>query len=75
MARCYFDITIGNGLECDSEGQELQSLDHVRHEAGRNLSDIAKNEIPVSRNLSIKVDVRNSEGIKVHTGELSFSSD
>lgn len=75
MARYYFDVTNGNGLERDSEGQELQSLDHVRHEAGRILSDIAKDEIPVSRNVSIKVAVRNSEGTKVHTGELSFPSD
>lgn len=75
MARYYFDVTNGNGLERDDDGQELQSLDQVRREAGRILSDIAKDEIPVSRNVSIKVAVRNVDGVKVHTGELSFFSD
>lgn len=75
MARYYFDVTNGNGLERDDDGQELQSLDQVRREAGRILSDIAKDEIPVSRNVSVKVAVRNVDGVKVHTGELSFSSD
>ena len=44
-------------------------------EARRILSDIAKDEILVSRNVSVKVAVRNVDGVKVHTGELSFSSD
>lgn len=74
MARYYFDVTNGNGLERDEDGQELQSLDQVRREAGRILSDIAKDEIPVSRSVRIKVAVRNIEGENVHAGELSFSS-
>jgi hypothetical protein len=39
------------------------------------LSDIAKDEIPVSRIVYIKVAVRNADGENVHTGEVSFSSD
>ncbi len=74
MARYYFDVTNGDGLERDDEGQELRSLDDVQREAGKILSDIAKDEIPVSRSVSIKVVVRTGDGATVHAGELSFSS-
>ncbi len=74
MARYFFDVTNGHGFEQDKTGQELQSIELVRRETGRILTDIANDEIPRMEKVRVRVDVRDSDGAKVHFGELNLRS-
>lgn len=72
MARYFFDLINGHGLERDDEGIELSSSDKVREHVARILTDIAREEMPDANKASIRVNVRDDTDFGVYFGELVF---
>ena len=75
MARYHFDIHNGDGPTSDAVGMELSSRAEVLAEAGKILSDIARDEIPGHDRISIVLKVRDERGVPIFISSLSFMAE
>ena len=66
MTRYYFDLLDNHGTTVDEEGMELGSLQRVREEARRSLSEFARDEVASSENEApqeLAIAVRDDRGL------------
>ncbi|TCM56217.1 hypothetical protein C8J36_103592 [Rhizobium sp. PP-F2F-G48] len=75
MSRYFFDLHNGDGPVLDDEGQELATRESVAMEVGRILGDIARDEMPETRNGTIALTVRDDTGRTITVARLTFSNE
>ncbi|AWN49511.1 hypothetical protein DK419_26860 [Methylobacterium terrae] len=74
MARYYFDVHDGQGLDRDDVGSECRDRDAIRNEAMVVLPSIARDAIPKDGDRqAFTVLVRNESNLTVYTATLSFA--
>jgi len=72
MARFFFDVINGHGLERDETGVELNDADAIRKQVSQILTDIARDELPSEKTTHIQINVRDEAGQDIYNGELFF---
>jgi hypothetical protein len=75
MSRYFFDLHNGDGPTLDEEGQDLASRESIAMEVARILGDIARDEMPETRNGTIALTVRDETGRTVTIARLTFSNE
>ena len=73
MGRYYFDLSNGFGDIKDSDGQPLPSLQHVKKEVARIISDVIRDSLNDENQGRISVCARDESGAVVCTGNVVFS--
>ena len=74
MQRFYFDLYNTEHSQQDSEGQLFADRERAGMEALRILHDVARDEMPVGKNLKITVKVSNAEHEEIFEASLILDS-
>jgi hypothetical protein len=74
MTKYFFDLELGETLERDTVGTELEAFHAVRDEAVSTLAQIASDYLPSTRSaLTIAIVAKTNAGVEVYRAELRFS--
>jgi hypothetical protein len=73
MPRFYFDISDGNDLQVDSEGEVLSGVDAAEHEAAVCAAFHSRDELPARRTREVTVLVRDQNNQPLLTATVTLS--
>ena len=74
MSRFFFDCFDGSHWVQDNLGVECPSLEKAVEEAQEILPEIARENLPVSGSLNLKIRIRDESGVVVGEAALDFAS-
>lgn len=74
MGRYFFEVFDEEGSFSDELGVEIASREHIQAEVGRILTDIARDEIPLSKSMRLTIHVKDERKIVIYEGTLQYDS-